>query len=84
MLIFTIIFLIIGVMGYQWYIMEIATLFFAMGIFSGIAVGNTANNIVKLFLEGVKDILPAALVVGLAGGIIIILEEGQVIDTILY
>ena len=54
-------------MGYQWYIMEIATLFFAMGIFSGIAMNYTPNKITKHFLEGVKDILSAALVVGLAG-----------------
>ena len=84
LLMFTILFLIIGVMGYGWYIMEIATLFFAMGIFSGIAMSNTANQITKLFLEGVKDIMSAALVVGLAGGIIVILEDGKVIDTILY
>ncbi len=84
LLTFTIIFLIVGVMGYSWYIMEIATLFFAMGLLSGIAMGNSPNRIVGLFLEGVKDILPAALVVGLAGGIIVILENGQVIDTILY
>jgi uncharacterized ion transporter superfamily protein YfcC len=72
------------VMGYQWFIMEIATLFFAMGILAGIAVNNSPNKIVKLFLDGVKDITPAALVVGLAGGIIVILEDGKVIDTILY
>ncbi len=80
----TVVVLIIGVMGYKWYIMEIASLFFAMGIASGIAMDKSANALVKLFLEGVKDILPAALVVGLAGGIIIILERGQVIDTILH
>jgi uncharacterized ion transporter superfamily protein YfcC len=84
LLMFTILFLIIGVMGYGWYIMEIATLFFAMGIFSGIAMGYDDNKTVKYFLEGVGDIISAALVVGLAGGIIVILEEGQVIDTILY
>ncbi len=84
LLAYTILFLIIGVMGYSWYITEIATLFFALGIFSGIAIKKTPDEIVRLFLEGVKDILPAALVVGLAGGIIIILEDGQVIDTILY
>ncbi|MBN2273305.1 MAG: AbgT family transporter [Bacteroidales bacterium] len=84
LLAFTIIYLITGVMGYHWYIMEIATLFFAMGIFSGVAMKKSPDEIVKLFLEGVKDILPAALVVGLAGGIIVILEDGQVIDTILY
>ena len=30
------------------------------------------------------DILSAALVVGLAGGILVVLEEGKIIDTILY
>ncbi len=84
LLLFTILFLIVGVMGYGWYIMEIATLFFAMGIFSGIAMGYNDNTTVKYFLEGVGDIISAALVVGLAGGIIIILEDGKVIDTILY
>ena len=84
LLMFTIIFLIIGVMGYSWYIMEIATLFFAMGIASGVAMGYSDNKNVGLFLDGVRDIVSAALVVGLAGGIIIILEEGMVIDTILY
>ena len=82
LLLFTIVFLIIGVMGYGWYIMEIAALFFAMGIASGIAVGYGGNKQVKLFMDGVKDIVSAALVVGLAGGIIIILEEGRIIDTI--
>jgi uncharacterized ion transporter superfamily protein YfcC len=84
LLLFTIIYLIVGVMGYGWYIMEISTLFFAMGIFSGIAYSTSANDITKLFIEGVSDILSAALVVGLAGGILIILEEGQIIDSILY
>ena len=84
LLMFTIVFLIIGVMGYGWYVMEIATLFFAMGLAAGIAFGYTANDIVKHFLDGVKDILSAALIVGLAGGIIIILQDGKVIDSILY
>lgn len=81
---FTVIYLVIGVMGYQWYIMEIATLFFAMGIFAGIAMDYNADKITKLFIEGTKDIMTAAMVVGLAGGIIVILQEGKVIDTILY
>jgi uncharacterized ion transporter superfamily protein YfcC len=71
-------------MGYGWYIMEIATLFFAMGIFAGIAFNNTANEITHLFLDGARDILSAAMIVGLAGGILIVLEEGHIIDSILY
>jgi uncharacterized ion transporter superfamily protein YfcC len=82
LLLFTIVFLVIGVMGYGWYIMEIAALFLAMGIASGMAMGFGGNQQVKLFMEGVRDIVGAALVVGLAGGIIVILEDGRIIDTI--
>lgn len=84
LLLFTIYFLIVGVMGYQWYIMKIATLFFAMGILSGIAMNYSPNFITKLFLDGMKDILSAAVIVGLAGGIIVILEDGKIIATILH
>jgi uncharacterized ion transporter superfamily protein YfcC len=84
LLIFTIFFLIVGVMGYGWYVMEIATLFFVLGIFSGISMNNSPNTITNLFIEGVKDITSAALVVGLAGGIIIVLTNGKIIDTLLY
>lgn len=80
----TIWFLIVGVMGYEWYVMEIGTLFFVMGLLAGIAAGNTANEIVKLFLDGMRDILSAAVVVGLAGGIIVILQDGKIIDTIMH
>jgi uncharacterized ion transporter superfamily protein YfcC len=64
--------------------MEIATIFLAMGIFSGIAMNNSPNKIVHLFLDGVKDILSAAVIVGLAGGIIVVLQDGKIIDTLLY
>jgi uncharacterized ion transporter superfamily protein YfcC len=84
LLFFTIFFLIAGVMGYGWYIMEIATLFFALGLAAGIANGKSPNELVKLFLDGCKDIMSAALVVGLAGGIIVVLEDGMIIDTILH
>ena len=71
-------------MGYGWFVREIATLFFVMGIFSGIAMNTGANRITKLFIEGMKDILSAAVVVGLAGGILVILEDGRVIDSLIY
>ena len=58
--------------------------FFAMGIATGFAYSMKADQMMRLFLEGCKDIMVAALVVGLAGGIIIILEDGKIIDTLLY
>ncbi len=83
-MLFTIGYLVVGVLGYGWGIMEISALFLAMGICSGVADSQGADDIAKLFLAGCKDILSAALVVGLASGIIFILRDGKVIDTILY
>jgi len=34
-------------------------------------------------MEGIRDIQSAALIVGLAGGIIVILTDGRIVDTIL-
>jgi len=84
LLLFTILLLLVGVMGYDWYVKEIATLFLVMGLFSGIAMNYSANSIVNYFLAGAKDIMSAALVVGLAGGIIVILQDGNIIDTLLF
>lgn len=81
---FTIVYLIIGVLAFGWYIGEISALFLAFGILCGIASGLSPNNIVKEFLNGAKDIMSAALVVGFAAGIIIILEDGRIIDSILH
>ena len=55
-----------------------------MGLTAGISMNYSANKITKLFLDGIKDIQPAAIIVGLAGGIIIILNNGNIIDTMLY
>ena len=81
---YTIVYLIVGVMGYGWYIGELSALFLVMGLLCGIAMGDTGNMLSQKFVDGAKDILSAALVVGLAGGIIVILEDGKIIDTILF
>ena len=80
----TIVALVVGVLKFNWYIAEISALFLAMGILAGIIDRQGADDIAKLFLAGCKDILSAALVVGLASGIIFILRDGRIIDTMLY
>ena len=84
LLLVTIVALVCGVLVCNWYIAEISSLFLAMGIIAGIIDRQSADDIAKLFLAGCKDILSAALVVGLASGIIFILKDGKVIDTLLY
>lgn len=83
MLMFTIVFLVVGVMGFGWYLPEICALFMGLGIASGFAAGYSPDKISKEFIAGAKDIFSAALIIGFAAGIIIILENGEVIDTML-
>ena len=84
LLAFKVVFLVIGVMGHGWYLPEISGIFLAMGILAGYASGKNADGIIKEFMAGAKDILSAAIVVGLAGGIIQVLQEGRIIDPILH
>ena len=80
----SIVFLFIGVIQWKWYIVELAALFVVMGIVAGIVGGLKINDVAKGFIAGAKDIAGAALIIGFAGGIIILLENGNIMDTILY
>ena len=78
----TVALLIYGVTCRKWYLPEITGLFLAMGLVCGIVAGFSANRIAEELLAGAKDILSAALVVGVASGIIIVLQDGKVIDSL--
>ena len=75
--------LVFGVLRFGWYITEIAALFIGMGILMGAVGGLGGNATAKAFMEGVKDLAPTALIIGLARGILVVLEDGQVVDTML-
>lgn len=81
---YTVVFLVIGVLGYGWYLTEISAIFLAMGILSGYANSDNTDQLINQFLIGAKDMLSPALVVALAGGIIQILQDGHIIDPILH
>ena len=82
-LLLTVVMLITGVTCLDWYLPEITGLFLLMGILCGIIAGFSANRIADELIAGAKDILSAAIVVGFATGIIVILQDGQVIDKML-
>ena len=68
-----------GVQQHEYYIPEIATVFFTMGLVAGV-IGvvfklndMTVNSIAESFQNGAKDLVGAALVVGMAQGIVLVL-----------
>ena len=66
-----------------YYIPEIATQFFTMGLVIGVISvvshinGMTINTMAKAFKAGAGDLLPAALIVGMAHGIILMMGGGD-------
>ncbi|QEM80132.1 putative basic amino acid antiporter YfcC [Halomonas binhaiensis] len=84
-----------GVMAWGYYIPEIATQFFIIGLAAGaIGVafrlrGMGVNEVAVSFRQGVKDLVPAAVIVGMAKGIVLLLggddpTSPSVLNTILH
>ena len=80
----TVVMLVVGVTQWEWYLPEITGLFLVMGLVCGFIAGFSGNRIADEFMAGARDILSAALVVGFASGIIVILQDGRVVDSILH
>ncbi|MFQ5551179.1 MAG: YfcC family protein, partial [Gemmatimonadales bacterium] len=76
--------LVFGVLQYGWYITEIAGLFLAIGIVVGILGRLKATEISQGFVAGAGDLLGTALIIGLARGILVVMRDGQIIDTVLH
>ena len=76
--------LIFGVLKFNWFIEELAAVFLITGILVGIVGGLSANEITESFIKGAKDLLGTALIIGLARGILILSQDGKIIDSILF
>jgi uncharacterized ion transporter superfamily protein YfcC len=80
----SLIMLVVGVVKFNWYIEEIAAMFFVMGIATGIIGGLNSDKLIKAFIDGAKDLVGTALIVALARATLVISRDGQIIDTVLY
>lgn len=80
----TIILLVFGVINYGWYITQIGALFFGMSIVVGLVYGYTVNEYAENLIEGMSELTGGALVVGFATSILVVLDEGHILDPILF
>ena len=76
--------LVFGVLQFGWYIVEIAALFVGLGIVMGAIGGLGGNGTARAFMDGARDLVATALIIGLARGILVVMQDGQIIDTILH
>lgn len=80
----TIVLIIVGTIKLGWYINELAGLFIIMMIIVGLIGRLTMSEIASAFVEAVSDAVFGAVVVGLARAILIVMENGYIIDTVVY
>jgi len=80
----TIAIMVFGVFQYGWYMEEIATVFLMLGLAAGLIAGMGPSVIAQSFVRGAKDMTFAALVVGVAKAVLLTLEDGGIIHTIVY
>ena len=74
---------VVGLVKNGWYMNELSMCFLGMGILMGIFGGMNETEIAEEFINGVKDIAFAAMVIGFCSGIMVIAQDGMIIDTIL-
>ena len=79
-----IIVVVIGCQQYGWYFTELAAVFMIMGILSAIVMGWSVNEIARKYEAGFTNVAMACMMIGLARGILMVLQAGNIIDTIVY
>jgi uncharacterized ion transporter superfamily protein YfcC len=72
-----------GALSFDWGLNELSGAFLVGGIAAGLIGGFSLTKTVMTYVDGMTTLLPAALVVGLARSISLVLEDGRVVDTIL-
>ncbi len=78
------IFLLIGVIKWKFYILEISTTFLMMGIISGLLGGLNSGRITTEFVKGASNLVYGALIIGLAKGVMSIMSMSKIMDTVIY
>ena len=73
--------LLYGTSMLGWYIDEISSLFLAMMVVAG---GSSLNEICLTFIESTKSVVSSILVIGFTRGILIVMKEALISDTIVY
>lgn len=81
---------LVGVVGFVfgakydgWYIHELNAVFLGIGILAAALVRMTPSDTSRNFIEGAAEMTSAALLIGVARAIQVVLDDGQIADTVI-
>ncbi len=80
----TFLIMIAGVVWFDWWLIEMSTMFFGASLLIGVITHTKESEFIKQFIKGAESLLGVAFIVGVARGVTIVLNEGHISDSILY
>jgi uncharacterized ion transporter superfamily protein YfcC len=76
--------LVWGILTQGWGFNHMSGLFFGMGILAGAVAGMGVSGTADAFAKGFRDMALAALLIGFARAIFVVLEDGRIVDTLVH
>jgi uncharacterized ion transporter superfamily protein YfcC len=73
-----------GIATRGWYLNELGAAFLILGVFTAVIGKIGPSLIAREFIEGAKELTETALLVGIARGIALIMEDGQILHSIVH
>ena len=74
----------IGLPTLWWWFPEMTASFLFFAILIGLVARMKEGELTSTFVDGARDLLGVALIIGIARGITVVMNNGQITDTVLY
>jgi uncharacterized ion transporter superfamily protein YfcC len=76
--------MIYGVAVLGWWMAQISGVFLAAAIIVGVISRMSEEELTSNFIDGARDLLGVALIIGIARGIVVVMDNGMITHTILH
>lgn len=76
--------LILGIAYRGWYFVEMGALFLLLALLAGLVSGSGVNHTADTFGKGAAELTGTALLIGFARSIALIMEEGEILHTVVH
>ncbi len=73
-----------GIATKGWYLYELGAVFIAFGVITAIIGKLDADTAANKFIEGATELISTAILIGVARGIALILEDGQILHSLVH
>ncbi len=84
MVVLTFAVMVYGILKLEWDFNQLSAIFFIMGVVAGLVGKLGLTGTAQAYIKGFKEMAFAALLIGFARGIYVVLEDGRIIDTIVH